>query len=112
MFCTAIVDPPVSANVSVNQTAVFTCTAVADFIEWTADKKPVQDVEARGFHASTKPLNSVIGLRQSKLCVAGWEENDNVSIICVAFNGSNVFEIDMSDPVLLRVQGTGTDICI
>ena len=107
-----IVYPPVSANVSVGQSAVFTCTAVADVIEWLADNEPVSDhkVHVKGFTAHTEPLNSTTGFRQSKLRVAGQEENDNVSITCVAFNNSNLLKIDKSDPALLRVQGIGTMI--
>ena len=111
LFCAAIVYPPVSANVSVNQLAMFNCTAVADVIEWLANNEPVSDEQAKGFHASTEPLNSMIGLRRSKLYVEGREENDNVSITCVAFNNSDPLNIDNSDPALLRVQGTRTMIC-
>ena len=113
LFCAAILYPPVSANVSARQSTVFTCTAVADFIEWTVDNKPYQDVN--GFDADTEALNSTIGLRQSKLDVVGLEENDHVSIICLAFNESKSYgdwEIDKSDPVLLRVQGIETAICM
>ena len=108
---TGIVYPPVSTNVSAGQTALFTCTAVADVIEWLADNEPVSDykVHVKGFNAHTEPLNSMIGLRRSNLSVAGREENDNVSITCVAFNNSNL--IDKSDPALLQVQGTQTMIC-
>ena len=108
LSCAVIVYPPVSANVSVGQPAVFNCTAVADVIEWLADNEPVsdEDFHAKGFHASTKPPNSMIGLRRSKLHVEGREENNNVSITCVAFNKSNAFKIDKSNPALLRVQGT------
>ena len=110
-FCAAIVHPPVSANVSVNQLARFNCTAVADVIEWLADGDPVNDmrVHAKGFYASnTRLLNSTIGLRQSNLSVEGWEENDYANITCVAFNFSNTLKVDKSDIVLLRVQGIET----
>ena len=114
-FYAVIIYPPVSANVSAGQSAVFTCTALADVIEWTADNQPVSDhdVYAKGFHpSSTQLLNGTIGLRRSNLSVAGQEENDNVSITCVAFNKGDILESDTSDPVLLRVQGIGTAICI
>ena len=107
-----IVYPPVSANICVGQSAVFSCTAVADVIEWLADNQPVSDhkVHIKGFNAHTEPLNNTTSFRQSKLHVAGREENDNVSIVCLAFNNSNFLKIDKSDSALLRVQGIGTMI--
>ena len=109
-----IVYPPVSANICVGQSAVFSCTAVADVIEWLADNQPVSDhkVHIKGFNAHTEPLNSTTVFRRSKLHVEGREENDNVSITCVAFNNSNLLKIDKSDPALLRVQGIGTMVCM
>ena len=101
-----IVVSPISVNITINETANFTCTAVADEIEWEVDGQPVDaNLRNRGFNDDAVPLtllNATQNLRTRAMSVNGSADNNGSNITCVAFFISPVSIIE-SDPAVLLV---------
>ena len=76
-------------NIAVNGTAIFTCTAVAQEIEWEVNGQPIDDhLRSRGFNDEAVPLtllNATQNLRTRTMSVNGSTENNGSNITCVAF---------------------------
>ena len=97
-------------NIAVNGTANFTCTAVAQEIEWEVNGQPVDDhLRSRGFNDDAVPLtllNATQNLRTRTMSVNGSADNNGTIITCVALFTSP-FSIMKSDPVVLLVFEPG-----
>ena len=101
-----IVTPPQSANVSLNEVAVFNCTAITTFINWEVNGQFVDDQTRRkGFDdtASLVTLDAAKNLRMRVLRVLGSPDSNDSNITCVAIRlGLNTLR---SEPALILVQG-------
>ena len=96
-------------NITVNATANFTCTAVAEDIEWEVNGLPVDsDLRSRGFNDEAVPLtllNATQNLHTKTMSVFGSPDNNGSSIICVALflPPSFMFSLNKSEPAVLLV---------
>ena len=107
---TGILTPPRSVNISLNEVAVFNCTAIATFIIWRVNGEPVANIRSKGFDdkALIVTVNETQNLRMRTLRVVGSPDSHNVSITCVALlqiSGTNNFSVAQSEPALILVQG-------
>ena len=104
MYITGIVAPPISVNTTINETAHFTCTAIAGEIEWEVNGQPVDaNLRNRGFNDDAVPLtllNATQNLRTRTLSAFGSADNNGSNITCVALFTSPFF-IMQSDPAVL-----------
>ena len=101
---------PKPVNIAVNGTANFTCTAVADEIEWEVNGQPVDaNLRSRGFNDDAVPptlLNATQNLRTRTMSVNGSADNNGSNITCVVYF-LNPFSSMESDPVVLLVFEPG-----
>ena len=97
-------------NIAVNGTANFTCTAVADEIEWEVNGQPVDaNLRSRGFNDDAVPptlLNATQNLRTRTMTAFGSVDNNGSNITCVAYFISPLSVI-ISDPAVLLVFEPG-----
>ena len=113
LYTTGIVVPPKSVSIAVNATANFTCTAVAEDIEWEANGQTVDsDLRNRGFNDQAVPLtllNATQNLRTRTLSVFGSADNNGSTITCVAIflPPSFAFSLSKSEPAVLLVFEPG-----
>ena len=97
-------------NISLNGTAAFNCTATATFINWEANGKPVDEaLKNKGFvEGALITIDEEENLRTKTLRVVGLNDNNNVTILCVA-TLTNIQTTDStvaeSEPALILVQG-------
>ena len=109
---TGIVVPPKSVYGALNRTVTFTCTAVAQEIEWEVNGQPIDNVlTSRGFDDSSPliTLNATQNLRTRKLTVLASANNNNTDISCVVYFIVPVFSIATSEPAVLLVFEPGID---
>ena len=95
-------------NISRDGVALINCTAIATFIGWEANGKPIDSLRNQGFDdsAASVPLNGTQNLRMATLKVVGSSNSSNVSIVCVAIlPSSNTDFIKRSEAALILVQG-------
>ena len=109
-FFLGVVTHPQSMNVSINEFAVFNCTAIATSFTWEIDGVLIDnDLRGKGFDDSAHKLtlNLTQNLRSTSLRVLGSPDNNNVSIRCVAIIPltSSTNDADTSEPALMLVQG-------
>ena len=114
---TGIVVPPKSVDGVLNRTVNFTCTAVAQEIEWEVNRQPIDSVlTSRGFDDSLPliTLNVTQNLRARKLPVLASADNNITNITCVVYFVNPVFSIATSEPAVLLVfePGMNHSICI
>ena len=95
--------PPRAVNVSINEVAVFTCTAVGDIFGWQANGIDI-DTEI-GTVLTPVLVDEMEGIRRSTVRVPVSSTDNLANITCTAISLSPL-SIDKSDPVLLLVQGT------
>ena len=81
-----IFESPRSANIIQNRTSDFSCTAVADFINWLVNNQSIDSqLNARGFEGGAIVIiNSTLNLRERNLSVLGSTENNGSVVTCVA----------------------------
>ena len=101
--------PPQSVNITLNQKVLLNCTAVATFINWLVNEKPVSDHDRTVFSDSAKTRTLGSQLRTRSLSVLGTPESNDSRIICVGTIHSP-FSQDSSDPALILVQGGKHDM--
>ena len=109
---TGIVVPPKSVYGALNRTVNFTCTAVAQEIEWEVNGQPIDSVlTSRGFDDSSPliTLNATQNLRTRKLPVLASANNNNTNISCVVYFVNPVFSIVTSESTVLLVFEPGMD---
>ena len=110
MYITGIVAPPISVNTTINETANFTCTAIAGEIEWEVNGQPVDaNLRNRGFNDQAVPLtllNATQNLRTRTMSAFGSAENNGSNITCVAFFISP-FSFMKSEPAVLFLLELG-----
>ena len=111
-FYAGIVTHPQSMNVSLNEFAMFNCTAIASLITWEIDGVLIDsdgDIRDKGFDNSAPlvTLNLTQDLRSTSLRVLGSPYSNNVSITCVAIISLTLAtnDVNTSEPALLLVQG-------
>ena len=102
--------PPHSVNISVDEVAVFNCTAIATFIRWEADGQPLNNItRSKGFDdtAPIVALNHTTGLHMRTLSVVGSPDTNGTNITCFALLriSSTMFGAAKSEPALILVQG-------
>ena len=103
---------------ALNRTINFTCTAVAQEIEWEVNGQPVDSaLNSRGFDDSQKliMLNETQNLRTRKLTVLASADNNNTNITCVAYFIVPVLSTTTSEPAVFLVFEPGmnhTSTCI
>ena len=93
-----------------NRTVNFTCTAVAQEIEWEVNRQPIDSVlTSRGFDDSLPliTLNGTQNLRTRKLPVLASAENNNTNITCVVYFIVPAFAVAESEPAVFRVFEPG-----
>lgn len=99
-----------SVSVAVNETANFTCTAIANFIEWRVNDQPVDDVDSRrrGFDDTSPPivLNETQNLLTRTMTAFGSVENNGSVITCVGILLSPLTTA-ISDSAILLVLKSG-----
>ena len=97
-------------NVSLNEFAMFSCTAIATFISWKIDGVLINgDIRDKGFDDSALlvTFNLTQDLRGTSLRVLGSPNSNNVNITCVAIipTSFTTFDVNTSEPALVLVQG-------
>ena len=99
-----------SVSVAVNETVNFTCTAVADIIQWEVNGIFAFDenIRKQGFDDSSPPivLNATQNLRTRTMSAFGSVDNNGSSITCVAIS-IPPFSLAISDPAVLLVFESG-----
>ena len=100
---TAFIVLPTSRNVSLNDTATFTCAAVAEVIIWDIDghTQTSSYTIARGITESVS-YTSESGVFTSVLTVPCTVTNNNTQLQCFAVDGD---EFQTSSVSLLLIQG-------
>ena len=109
-FFVGIVVPPKSVDSVLNRTVNFTCSAVAQEIEWEVNGQTLDSVlMSRGFDNSSPliTLNATQNLRTRKLPVLASAVNNNTNITCLAYFLVPVFTIATSEPAVLLVLEPG-----
>ena len=109
---TGIVVPPKSVYGALNRTVNFTCTAVAQEIEWEVNGQPYDSLlVSRGFDDSSPliTLNATQNLRTRKLPVLASANNNNTNISCVVYFIVPAFSVATSEPAMLLVFEPGID---
>ena len=99
-----IVVPPQSVNITLNQRVLLNCTAVATFINWFVNGKPISDHDMTVFNDSAKTRTLGSQLRTRSLSVLGTSESNESRITCVGTTHSPPSQ-ESSDPALILVQG-------
>ena len=95
---------------ALNRMVNFTCTAVAQEIEWEVNGQPVDSaLNSRGFDDSQKliMLNETQNLRTRKLTVLASADNNNTNITCVAYFIVPVLSTTTSEPAVFLVFEPG-----
>ena len=109
-FCAGIVAHPKSVNIAVNATANFTCTAIAEEIEWQVNGQPVYaNLRSRGFDDEAVPtlLNATQNLYTRTLSVFGSADNNGSNITCAAYF-LHPLSFNKSEPAVLLIIEPGT----
>ena len=101
-----------SVSVAVNETVNFTCTAIADIIEWEVNGALANDenIRKQGFYDRSAPivLNATQNLRTRTMSAFGSVDNNGSSITCVAINISVLpFSVAISETAVLLVFESG-----
>ena len=98
-------------NISLNEFAMFNCTAIASLITWEINGVLINDGDLRdkGFDDSAPilTLDASQDLRGTSLRVLGSPDSNNVSITCVAITPITPFtnDVNTSEPALMLVYG-------
>ena len=97
-----IIIPPRAVNVSINEVAAFTCTAVGDSFVWIANGIDID--EEVGTILTTVLVDEMEGIRRSTVRIPVSSTDNSANITCIAVSFSPLSK-DESDPALLLVQG-------
>lgn len=103
-----ILVPPEAVNISLHDEAEFTCTAVAQHINWNANNTPVDAFLDKGFFGSIipTPINETEKIYLSRLRVLGSYFSNATEIVCIgSLLAMGTFTSANSEPKLLLVQG-------
>ena len=104
-----ILAPPQSVIISLNEVAVLSCTAIADFINWAVNGIPANEYKSNVFDDSAPivTLDAMRDLRMRTLRVLGSPDSNGVNVTCIAFlhTGTTNVSVAVSEPAVIVFQG-------